>query len=172
MVVEPISVDREEEKRLRQNLAYAGAGLLLKGRDREALAFILASQALYTRQLLEVLEVLERGDVEEAAWLAFGYTHHPTLEKRPVMGPPLGGWRPIWRLLAQEGLDPKAEPGASLVALAHTGHLGEITAVLATHERKGLETALKVAQALLETRPVAFRYGLHMVSGALPKGRA
>lgn len=63
------------------------------------------------------------------------------------------------------------DPGATLVALAHTAHLGELTAVLVTDERRGFAKALEVAKAILEYRPMAFRYGLHQVSGALPQTR-
>lgn len=162
-------LDRDTERVYRQSLAYAGAGLLLKGRTREAFALILASQALYSRQLVQVMEALEKGDLEEAVWLAFGYTHHPALEKRIPLGAPEGGWKPLWGLMAREKLDPKAEPGATLVALAHSAHLGELTAFLVTYERRGLATAVEVARRILEERPTAFRYGLHAVSGALPK---
>lgn len=44
-------LDRDTENVYRQGLAYAGAGLLLKGKVREGFALILASQALYSRQL-------------------------------------------------------------------------------------------------------------------------
>ncbi|WP_135256355.1 hypothetical protein [Thermus caldilimi] len=164
-----VSLDRNQEKKVRQDLAYAGAGLLLRGSHREGFSLILASQALYTRQLLEVMEVLTKGDLEEAAWLAFGYTHHPSLEKRTVYGPPAGGWRQIWELLSEERIDPKGEPGATLVAIAHTAHLGELTALLAVRERKGLARAVEVARLLLDLRPLTFRYGLHAVSGPVPK---
>lgn len=161
-------LDRDTEKAYRQDVAYAGAGLLLKGRVREGFALILASQALYSRQLSQVVAELQKGDLEEAVWLAVGYTHHPTLEKRPPLLPPEGGWKPVWALMAKEGLLPQAEPGATLAALAHTAHLGELTALLVVYERRGLATALRVASAILEGRSTAFRYGLHAVSGALP----
>ncbi|WP_038042099.1 hypothetical protein [Thermus tengchongensis] len=164
-------LDRDTEKVYRQGLAYAGAGLLLKGKVREGFALILASQALYSRQLSEVMGKLDEGDIDEAVWLAFGYTHHPTLEKRPPLLPPEGGWKPLWRLMARENLNSREEPGATLVALAHTAHLGELTAVLVTDERRGFAKALEVAKAILEYRPMAFRYGLHQVSGALPQTR-
>lgn len=164
-------LDRDTEKVYRQGLAYAGAGLLLRGKVREGFALILASQALYSRQLSEVMGKLDEGDIDEAVWLAFGYTHHPTLEKRPPLLPPEGGWKPLWRLMARENLNGREEPGATLVALAHTAHLGELTAVLVTDERRGFAKALEVAKAILEYRPMAFRYGLHQVSGALPQTR-
>lgn len=177
-------LDRDTEKVYRQGLAYAGAGLLLKGKVREGFALILASQALYSRQLSEVMGKLDEGDIDEAVWLAFGYTHHPTLEKRPPLLPPEGGWKPLWRLMARENLNGRdalpvgqtdlrkqEEPGATLVALAHAAHLGELTAVLVTDERRGFAKALEVAKAILEYRPMAFRYGLHQVSGALPQTR-
>ena len=163
-------VDREVEKATRQNLAYAGAGLLLRGMEKEGLALILASQALYSTQLDQVMEALERGDIEEAAWLAMGYTHHPTLEKREVFRAPQGGWRPILAVLEREGVDPRGK-GASLFAMAYTAHLGEVSAILAVYERKGLEAALQLADRLLETRTLAFKYGLHEVSGPRARGR-
>ncbi len=157
-------VDREVEKANRQNLAYAGAGLLLRGMEKEGLALILASQALYSTQLEQVVEKVEQGDFEEAAWLAMAYTHHPTLEKREVFRAPQGGWRPLLAVIEREGLDPRSK-GAPLLAMAHTAHLGELTAILAVYERRGLEAALQLADRLLETRTLAFRYGLHGVSG-------
>jgi len=163
-------VDREVEKANRQNLAYAGAGLLLRGREKEGLALILASQALYTTQLDQVLEALENGDVEEAAWLAMGYTHHPTLEKREPFRAPQGGWRPLLALLEREGVDSRGK-GAPLLALAHTAHLGEVTAVLAVYERRGIDAALELADRLLDSRTLAFRYGLHAVSGPRVHGK-
>lgn len=84
-------LDRDTEKAYRQGLAYAGAGLLLKGKVREGFALILASQALYSRQLSEVMGKLDEGDIDEAVWLAFGYTLYCPLREG---GSPCGG---LWR---------------------------------------------------------------------------
>ncbi|WP_243028992.1 hypothetical protein [Thermus albus] len=162
--------NRDQEKLYRQDLAFAGAGLLLKGRVREAFSFFLASQALYSRQLLEVVEEVRRGNLEEAVWLSFGYTHHPTLEKRPVYGPPREGWKPVWEIMKREAQDnPHLSYDSTLLSrFAYTVHLGELTAFLVVDVRKGFPTALEVAEKILEHRPLMAKYGLLQVSGALP----
>ena len=165
-------MDREEEKKARQDLAYAGGALLLRGQIREGFALMLASQALYSMQLSQVMEALERGDIEEAAWLAAGYAHHPHLEKRQVFRAPEGGWGFIHGILAREGLSHNDPEVAPLYAMAYTAHLGEATALYTVYDRKGLKPALQLAKAIMDNRSVAYRYGLHAVSGPVGKGKA
>ena len=169
MAATGISVEAEAEKQLRSVVALAGAGLLLRGRIREGFALILASQALYRTQLLQVQEALEHGDLEEAAWLAAGYAHHPNLEKRRPLPPPERGWRPLLAVMEREGVSRDDPKGAALYAMAYTAHLGELTALLAVYDRKGIGPTLDLAQAILDNRQTAFRYGLHTVSGPLGK---
>lgn len=170
MATAGISVDADTEKQLRNVVALAGAGLLLRGRVREGFALVLASQALYRNQLLQVKEALDNGDLEEAAWLAAGYAHHPSLEKRRPLPPPERGWRPILAVMEREGVSRDDPKGAALYAMAYTAHLGELTALLAVYDRKGLGPTLDLAQAILDNRQTAFRYGLHTVSGPVGKG--
>jgi hypothetical protein len=164
-------MNREEEKKARQDLAYAGGALLLRGQIKEGFALMLASQALYSMQLSQVMEVLERGDIEEAAWLAAGYSHHPNLEKRQVFRAPEGGWGFIHGILAREGLSHDDPEVAPLYAMAYTAHLGEATALYTVYDRKGVKPALQLAKAILDNRSAAFRYGLHAVSGPVGKGK-
>jgi hypothetical protein len=172
MTTPVISVmDREEEKKARQDLAYAGGALLLRGQIREGFALMLASQALYSTQLSQVMGALEAGEIEEAAWLAAGYSHHPGLEKRQVFRAPEGGWGFLHGILTREGLSHHDPEVAPLYALAHTAHLGEATALYTVYERKGLKAALQLAGSIMDNRNVGYRYGLHAVSGPVGKGK-
>jgi len=131
-----------------------------------------SSQALYATQLSQVMGALETGEIEEAAWLAAGYAHHPSLEKRQVFRAPEGGWGFLHGILTREGLSHHDPEIAPLYALAHSAHLGEATALHTVYERKGLKPALQLARAILDNRSTAFRYGLHAVSGPVGKGKA
>lgn len=152
---------------MRNALAYAGAGLLVRGKWWEAHAFMLASQVLYPRMLEEVLAELERGHLEEAAWIAFAYSHHPTREKRSLRTAPQGGWRALWELAGKEGTDARSEP--YLLEAVYTAHLGEVIAILETYERKGWNVTKEVLRPLSESRPFARKYGLDEPAGPLPK---
>ncbi len=52
-----------------------------------------------------------------------------------------------------------------------SAHLDEATAVYTVYDRKGIKPALQLAKAILDNRSVAYRYGLHAVSGPVGKGK-
>jgi hypothetical protein len=56
--------------------------------------------------------------------------------------------------------------------MAYTAHLGEATAVYTVYDRKGIKPAFQLAKAIMDNRSVAYRYGLHAVSGPVGKGKA
>lgn len=152
---------------LRNDLAYAGGELLLKNHFWEGHTLILASQVLYPQALEEVLLWLERGNVEEASWIAFAYSHHPTWEKRALRTAPEGGWKALWELAGKEGLDAREDP--YLLEAIYTAHLGEVIAILETYARRGFERVQALLKALSDTRLFARKYGLDRPAGPLPK---
>jgi hypothetical protein len=56
--------------------------------------------------------------------------------------------------------------------MAYTAHLGEATALYTVYDRKGLKPAFQLAKAIMDNRSIAYRYGLHAVSGPVGKGKA
>ena len=61
---------------------------------------------------------------------------------------------------------------APLYAMAYTAHLGEATTLRTVYDREGIKSALQLAKAIMDNRSVAYRYGLHAVSGPVGKGKA